>query len=355
MGVFVRDDGTFRSWLAALLCCCAALNEDEHPIEKQTSSEPTGRNTMWNEQPKPLQPMVAVVSSHRGIKAAFSEHDRVRPVAERAPSTTISRHSRKKSSTNLLSRMSIGRPTDFRRMIYTEKQRQSLVPLQLAPVSLRDSMPEDLDIIAPHGSASKSLEALVNTSNRSSYRAVKGSPFLRCQQLNSGALSSASSIAASETCPSVMEPIAVPPPARPVLSTQSSSSSMRSLRRQALESSASNNSAISRPSSERIRLTRKRSSPKNSADSAVLDQEILELNTIIEEHRVEAARPQSIANAHVSAVAPLMQIPARSTTLTDIGSAFSRPLNSVSATKEPAEHCDSIVTQTMSPRDTSHV
>ncbi|KAK4631728.1 hypothetical protein CLAFUW4_02887 [Fulvia fulva] len=366
MGVLVREDGHFRSWLAALLCCCAAVNEDEHPLEKKNISKPTtARNAIWNEQPTPLQPMgnhpTAVAISHKGIDTAFNENDRVRPIAERAPSIhtldfgeaslvgKMSLHSRKKSSTTLLSRMSIGRPTDFRRMDYTEKQRRSLVPLQLAPVSLRDSMPEGLDTMAPHGDASLSLEALVETPTRSSYRASRGSPYLRCQQLSSAALSSTPTIAVSEEGPAIVESVTVPQLARPVLSTQSSSSSIRSLRRQALESRGSNTSALPRPSSEMIRLTRKRSSQKNSADSADLDKEILELNTIIEERRAEAGRSHSPANAHVSAVAPMMQIRARSTTLTDIGSAFSRPLISVSTTMESNDHPSHALAETISP------
>lgn len=38
MGLFVADDGHYQGWLAALLCCWAALSEDEHPIEKQKIS-----------------------------------------------------------------------------------------------------------------------------------------------------------------------------------------------------------------------------------------------------------------------------------------------------------------------------
>lgn len=33
MGLFVSNDGYYKGWLAALLCCCAAVNSDEHPVE----------------------------------------------------------------------------------------------------------------------------------------------------------------------------------------------------------------------------------------------------------------------------------------------------------------------------------
>lgn len=39
MGVFVTDEGRFQGWLAALLCCCAAVSEDEYPMEKRSISK----------------------------------------------------------------------------------------------------------------------------------------------------------------------------------------------------------------------------------------------------------------------------------------------------------------------------
>ena len=37
MGLFVAENGHYQGWLAAFLCCCAALNDDEYPIEKDGS------------------------------------------------------------------------------------------------------------------------------------------------------------------------------------------------------------------------------------------------------------------------------------------------------------------------------
>ena len=57
-----------------------------------------------------------------------------------------------------------------------------------------------------------------------------------------------------------------------------------------------------------------------------MEKEVLELNTIVEERRAESNRVRSKDNHHVPAVAPSMQVGARSETLNDIGSALSRPL-----------------------------
>jgi hypothetical protein len=35
MGLLVNDNGHYRGWLAAFLCCCAAMNEDEYPSERE--------------------------------------------------------------------------------------------------------------------------------------------------------------------------------------------------------------------------------------------------------------------------------------------------------------------------------
>lgn len=37
MGLFTTEDGRYQGWLAALLCCCAALNDDEYPKERNTA------------------------------------------------------------------------------------------------------------------------------------------------------------------------------------------------------------------------------------------------------------------------------------------------------------------------------
>ena len=38
MGLFVAGDGHYQGWLAAFLCCCAAVDVDEHPVEKSKAN-----------------------------------------------------------------------------------------------------------------------------------------------------------------------------------------------------------------------------------------------------------------------------------------------------------------------------
>ena len=124
-------------------------------------------------------------------------------------------------------------------------------------------------------------------------------------------------------------------PARPSLRSRSRSSG--SLRRNGTEKSAS--STTSRPSSERQRPKRKRSfqSVRRTLgdDDEDVEREIVELNTIVEERRQENAR-EGTPEHHVAAVAPSMQIRARSETLDAIGSALSRPITSRNEYRPPS-------------------
>lgn len=97
------------------------------------------------------------------------------------------------------------------------------------------------------------------------------------------------------------------------------------MRRQALETQSSSSSSPHQ-SIDWSRFDRKRDTMRNPSSENTesdIEQEILELNTIVEEIRSESSRSGS-SDGHVSAVAPLMPIKARSETLNDIGSAFSR-------------------------------
>lgn len=110
-------------------------------------------------------------------------------------------------------------------------------------------------------------------------------------------------------------------------STLSLSGSLKHHSREASNSSV--HSAISERPRAGSRLQRKRSNQSHkshghSGDSDV-EREVLELNTIVEERRAEGNKGRS-RNSHVPAVAPAMQVNARSETLNDIGSALSRPL-----------------------------
>lgn len=294
--------------------------------------------------------------------STVSEADLVRPISQRPPSLKpldlgetslmgkMTLHSRRKSSTSLLwspKRTEIGPPTDFRRLDPTDAQTCSLKPLQLEPVVLKgheDDVSSEAVRIAP------SVMSASDT-DRHWYRDARDPPWQRCQQMSTsprcGIAVPCNQDESPPRCDTPMRPYS----AKPLLSTQSSLSSMRSLHRQLPETSASGTSfSTSRTSVERIRLHRKRSNQSTRmsfADSKDLDQEILELNTIVEERRAEAGRGKSHEDLHIPAVAPRMGLRARSETLCDIGSAFSRPLRletacqpvqeAVSPVKSPAK------------------
>ncbi|KAM3423774.1 hypothetical protein BST61_g1178 [Cercospora zeina] len=337
MGLFVHEDGHVRGWLAALLCCWAAFGDDETCGEKNTNAN-ISRPHVCSDQPTPLQPM-SVKPLARPNSGSFTDDDRVRPISERPPSLKpldfgdmslmgrMALHGRRKSSANLLwspRRISIGPPKDFRKLDVTEKQRRSLKPLHLDPVVLK----RHDDGVAADGVVLPSDDA--DAANRFSYRDARDTPWQRCQHMSATARRDPSPPRVHEDSTPPQDATKKHNTSRPPLSTQSSSSSVKSLRRQAIETSASGNaSSMSRPSVERLRLHRKRSNQSNrmpSADSRDLDQEILELNTIVEERRAESSTGPSHEDVHVPAVAPTMGLRARSETLSDIGSAFSRPL-----------------------------
>lgn len=244
---------------------------------------------------------------------------------------------------------------DFRRLDLTERQRHSLVPLRLDPV-----------VLEPRLSA-RSLPCLQYASPFPDVSQAWNHPTVD-QQINDAAQqrhnrNSQIFLPATPQVTTPNAPIARYAsyedlrPNRPPLSTQSSSSSIRSLKHQATDafslalvsrssldltqSSASSirssrrhgaeSNALSTPGRVMPRLHRKRSSQsarKSTTESIDwdIDREILELNTIVEERRAEAARTGSPDDKHIPAVAPAMAGRARSETLNDIGSAFSRPL-----------------------------
>jgi hypothetical protein len=120
-------------------------------------------------------------------------------------------------------------------------------------------------------------------------------------------------------------------------STQSSvSSASRILSRLPSPSRSRSNTAPSRPTSvRRLKMD--------------VDEAIRELNTIVEERRADAYRSRSQSPAlinrpppspshHVPAIAPSLRMRVRSETLSDIGSAFSAPLNAkpLPATPKPS-------------------
>lgn len=227
-------------------------------------------------------------------------------------------------------RPTIGAPYSFRRLDQTESQSQSLVPLRLGPVILRESPIPDTDLPTPpkqihsptaHGRSESTQDLLNDAEKRQSYRAVRETPFQRCQQRSSS--STPVHLQNVQMPPVESSPIEEP---RPTRTKSRSTRSSNSLRRRAPETPSS---GASRSSSEWLRPKRKRSLPSvrrpyaESGDQDI-DKEILELNTIVEERRAEAAR-ESSSSQHIPAIAPHMQVRARSETLDAIGSALSRP------------------------------
>lgn len=262
------------------------------------------------------------------IEAGFDSHGRV-PIADRPPSLQpldfgetplLSRSSspvRQKSSSSNIKRITIGQPTAFRHLD-TERPRRSLIPLQLEPVTLRESVVESDSDLALNN---RIIETDHNT-GRATTDCVSLEPQLRRfrKTLSLTSVPSASPVERHRSSHFIIEHH----PRRPVLSSRSSSSSMRSMRRQASESHSSSSSSPHQ-SIDWSRLSRKRNSIwKSLSDNAEFDieQEVLELNTIVEEIRSESSRSP---DEHVSAVAPFMALRARSETLSDIGSAFARP------------------------------
>ena len=228
-------------------------------------------------------------------------------------------------------RPSISTPYNFRRLDHTESQIQSLVPLRLGPVVLRESPGPNADIAIPETrhvkSRSDSTQNLLSeVTQAESYRLNRETPFQRCQQRSSGVWPLAPQQAHIDSSVAA-DTVDATRSIRPSLSSRSRSTG--SLRRSGTEKSMS--SLSSRPSSERLHPKRKRSfqSVRRTfgEDDEDIEKEIVELNTIVEERRAEQARDGS-PDQHVAAVAPSMQIPARSETLDAIGSALSRPVTS---------------------------
>lgn len=279
-----------------------------------------------DEQPAPLKaiisrPMTAALSPHN--EAGFDYH--ARPITDRPPSLKPLEFGEPSllgriyppgiytSSSNVTKRISIGTPTNFRRLDYTEQQRRSLIPLQLEPVTLRESV-----VVVPESGLGKDL------------------PLTKTEYLDRH--SRRQSLKERQSW-------------RPMLSSHSSSSSMRSLRRQALETRSSSSSTSQ--SIDWSRLNRKRNTIRKSLSENTesdVEQEILELNTIVEEIRSESSRSQS-SDGHVSAVAPLMSIRARSETLNDIGSVFSRPKQYLGEDESASEVNSDYGTQRLRPME----
>ncbi|KAK4892598.1 hypothetical protein LTR27_008874 [Elasticomyces elasticus] len=347
MGLFVAQDGRYQGWLAALLCCMLAVDEDELPVKKATSA-PAKSATICRQQPATLTALPRTPTSHNimangsDLASSLSPEysSRARPVPDQSirPLELVDRLSRDPSGTKqehcspYRRHEAFGAPRTLRRAEYLEGQRASLVPLRLGPVvlasnphTLADPMPTLPQTVAVHSHRrTDSAQALLSQSKRNSYSIQRETPFQRCEQINTTDLSSkasASSLASSNSA-SCTASSPVEQHGRPTISRGTPSTS---LRRQALEPRASSTEG------SRLKRTRSTQNFRNAytqfGDSR-LDQEVLELNTIVEERKGEQIRPQTPLAQHIAAVAPTMSVPVRSQTLNDIGSALARPLAS---------------------------
>jgi hypothetical protein len=204
--------------------------------------------------------------------------------------------------------------------------RQTLVPIPLGPIVLRDACETAHEDMKPYYAnmdnkskrqhqRSESTQELLSNVYRPSYFDNRETPYQRCGRESAETLTlrlqSQESFAPKATA-----------------STQSLSSSFRTHTRDGSNSS-SLLTLTERPRTgarlQRKRSNQSRSSFGNPGDSDV-EKEVLELNTIVEERRAEGNRVRSRDNNHIPAVAPSMQVGARSETLNDIGPALSRSL-----------------------------
>lgn len=213
--------------------------------------------------------------------------------------------------------------------------KQNLVPLPLGPIVLRD--PRDVTpTITPSPAnwestnakrrhqRSESTQDLLSNASRQPYLHHRETPYQRCSRRSTETLTMRMS-PPENTMQSFLAQRSLAP--QTTASTPSLSSSYKQHARDA--SSSSTQSTLNERPWTGTRLVRKRSNQSKASlgspgDSDV-EKEVLELNTIVEERRAEGNKHRS-RNSHIPAVAPSMQVGARSETLDDIGSALSRPL-----------------------------
>jgi len=69
MGLFVAQDGYYQGWLATLLCCFAAVGEDEHPAELDRSRGMFPRNepSTYVDTLQPLLALLSVQHNHKPL------------------------------------------------------------------------------------------------------------------------------------------------------------------------------------------------------------------------------------------------------------------------------------------------
>lgn len=317
----------------------AALDQADKADNGAAASQPQICNT----QPRslaelPATPVPAALLQSNSNGEAMHDPNEHRHASARPPSLKPldlggssllgreSHHGRKRSSFGHAKRPSISQPYSFRRLDTPEPQRQSLVPLRLGPVVLRESPVPPTE--SPTTKTSTNRERSDSTQGllaqqhpTTSYHAHRETPYERCQARSSTTLPTT----AQDTPTKLLKRSASAEDQKSLRSSGSTKRSSSSLRRDDSHATL----FPTRASAERPSLRRKGSFPmrKPFAESGDIDtdKEVLELNTIVEERRMEAAREQN-GDQHVPAIAPSMQVRARSETLDAIGSALGRPL-----------------------------
>lgn len=295
------------------------------------ASPPTG---ICTQQPQPLVELPATPVPTALLQTKHEDDDyAIRPTTrppslkplDLGASSLITREphrGRRRSSLGHPKRPSISAPHSFRRLDTPEGQRQSLVPLALGPVVLRQSPVPPVDNASSKELATRdrsdSTQALLSD-ERSSNHQPEDTPRQCRQTRRHVALDSlqqdgpAKSLSRSASAEGKVS-------AQCTVSAKRSSSS---LRRDIGESTLF-------PSKTTPTLKRKGSfqmrKPFSESGDIDTDKEVLELNTIVEERRAEAAREKH-GSEHQPAIAPSMQVHARSETLDAIGSALGRPFS----------------------------
>lgn len=313
------------------------------------------------EQPRSVpQPCVEPIHARPSTSHSVSRHvsqwvsnSREFATSSRASISTLTRPRRSHS------RPSIGRPTDFRHFDGLDgiqsmmdeapmpvRRRRSFQPLELS-IYLPDGcgrlspLPdfEELEVPAQalvrvRDSRTNSLSSNPSTSSYLIQRKPVGScsrrSSVRSTSTHDRRLSGTTmATMATPTLPYLVEDLAEPLLERPAIPRRSRTSGTlspaRVLSRLPSPSRSRANTAPSRPGS--LRRTR-----------TDVDEAIRELNTIVEERRASAYRsytqspalinrPPPSPSHHVPSLAPSMRMHVRSETLSDIGSAFSAPIN----------------------------
>jgi hypothetical protein len=389
MGLLVDDNGHYRGWLAAFLCCCAAMNEDEYPSERERDKI-AGRHSLiyttktftdndiasstestYIKQPQlTALPSLPTLNTSPVVQNDKSDRD--------AGSRCDSRQSDPVSSLPksfhfdpdyLLPQLATNdtddpgsqlpqsptydptSPTRRNRLNRSESiQKKGLVPLPLGPVVLRDpneiahatnqttANREALSVTRQHREGSDSTQNLLGNASLPPYQETRETPYQRCGRQSTEALAKRASPTDNTTHSQAPSPAVRLSPAKANAPSPSLSNSLLQHARDRSNSSSHSTLVDQRSTRNTPRLQRKRSNQSKSsagnAEDSDVEKEVLELNTIVEERRAENNKNRS-PTGHVPAVAPSMQVRARSETLTDIGSALSRPLAAASSQNDP--------------------